>query len=83
MSITFVWLALMLSRYLRTSLWKKLLRTVNDLFSNNFYCGKISRKDLYDLLKLAAAESFLKTNFRSCNGLTSWSHNFEHLSLSL
>ena len=56
---------------------------VNDLFSNNFYCGKISRKDLYDLLKLAATESFLKTNFRSCNGLTSWSHNFEHLSLSL
>ena len=26
----------------------------NSLFSNNFYSGKLSRKDLYDLLKLAA-----------------------------
>ena len=30
---------------------------VNDLFSNNFYSGKLSRKDLYELLKLAATES--------------------------
>ena len=30
---------------------------VNDLFSNNFYSGKLSRKDLYDLLKLATTES--------------------------
>ena len=29
----------------------------NDLFSNNFYSGKLSRKDLYDLLKLATTES--------------------------
>ena len=33
MSITFVWLALMLSRYLQTSLWKKLLRTVSTIYS--------------------------------------------------
>ena len=30
---------------------------VNDLFTNNFYSGKLSRKDLYDLLKLATTES--------------------------
>ena len=30
---------------------------VNDLFSNNFYSGKLSRKDLYKLLKLATIES--------------------------
>ena len=30
---------------------------VNDLFSNNFYSGKLSRKDLYDLLKPATTES--------------------------
>ena len=30
---------------------------VNDLFSNNFYSGKLSRKDLHDLLKLATIES--------------------------
>ena len=30
---------------------------VNDLFSNNFYSGKLSRKDLYKLLRLATVES--------------------------
>ena len=30
---------------------------VNDLFCNNFYSGKLSRKDLYDILKLATTES--------------------------
>ena len=30
---------------------------VNDLFSNNFYLGKLSRKDLYELFKLATTES--------------------------
>ena len=30
---------------------------VNDLFSNNFYNGKLSRKDLYELPKLATTES--------------------------
>ena len=30
---------------------------VNDLFSSNFYSGKLSRKQLYELLKLAATES--------------------------
>ena len=29
----------------------------NDLFSNNFYIGKLSRKDLYELLKLTLSES--------------------------
>ena len=31
---------------------------VTDLFSNNFYIGKLSRKDLYELLKLATTELF-------------------------
>ena len=30
---------------------------VNDLFSSNVYSGKLSRKDLYDLLKVATTES--------------------------
>ena len=30
---------------------------INDLFSNDFYSGKLSRKDLYDLLTLATTES--------------------------
>ena len=30
---------------------------VNNLFSNNFHGGKLSRKDLYDLLQLATTES--------------------------
>ena len=30
---------------------------VNNLFSNNGYSGKLSRKDLYELLKLATTES--------------------------
>ena len=33
MIITLTWLALMLSRYLPTSLWKKLLRTVSTIYS--------------------------------------------------
>ena len=36
---------------------------VNDLFSNNFYSGKLSRKDFYKLLKLEATESsFISDN---------------------
>ena len=31
---------------------------VNDLFCTDFYSGKLSRKDLYDLLKIATTESF-------------------------
>ena len=31
---------------------------VNYLYSNNFCSGKLSRKDLYELLKLATSESF-------------------------
>ena len=30
---------------------------VNDLFSNNFNSGKLGRKELYELLKLATTES--------------------------
>lgn len=32
---------------------------VNDLISNNFYSGKLTRKGLHDLLKLATNESSL------------------------
>ena len=34
-----------------------IMNCVNDLSSNNFYSGKSSRKDLYELLKLATTES--------------------------
>ena len=34
-----------------------IMNCVNDLSSNNFYSGKSSRKDLYQLLKLATTES--------------------------
>ena len=30
----------------------------NLLFSNNFYSGKLSKKDFYDLLRLATTESY-------------------------
>ena len=30
----------------------------NYLYTNNFYIGKLNRKDLYELLKLATTESF-------------------------
>ena len=39
------------------SLEETIKNCVNDLFSNNFYSGKLSRKDLYDLLKMATTES--------------------------
>ena len=35
------------------SLEETIKNCVNNLFSNNFYSGKLSRKYLYDLLKLA------------------------------
>ena len=36
---------------------------VNDLFSNNFYSGKLSRKDFYELLRLETTESsFISDN---------------------
>ena len=51
---------------------------VNDLlFSNNFYSGKLSRKDLYDLLKLATTESpFIFDNklYRQIDGVVMGSH---------
>ena len=34
-----------------------ILSCVNDFFSNNFYSGKLTRKNLYDLLQLATTES--------------------------
>ena len=40
---------------------------VNDLFSNSFCSGKLSRKDLCELLKLATTKS-------SCSGFTFSSH---------
>ena len=47
-----------MSRYLPASIWKKLLITVSAIYSPIiFYSGKISRKDLYDLLKVATTES--------------------------
>ena len=33
------------------------IKNCQRLFSNNFYSGKLSRKDLYELLKLATTKS--------------------------
>ena len=41
------------------SLEESIKNCVNDLFSNSFYNDKVSRKDLYDLLKIATTESSL------------------------
>ena len=45
---------------------------VNDLFYNNFYSGKLSRKDLHDLLKLATTKLFFIFNnklYKQTNGV--------------
>ena len=44
------------SLFINIPLEETIKNCVNDLFSNNFYSGKLSRKDLYDLLKLATTE---------------------------
>ena len=53
MIITYLWLA----RTLIIPLEETIKNCVNDLFSNKFYSGKLSRKDLYELLKLETTES--------------------------
>ena len=45
------------SLFTNIPLEETLKNCVNDLFSNNFYSGKLIRKDLHDLLKLATTES--------------------------
>ena len=45
------------SLFTNITLEETIMNCVNDLFSNNFYSGKLSRKDLYKLLKLATIES--------------------------
>ena len=45
------------SLFTNISLEETIKNCVNDLFSNNFSGGKLRRKDLYELLKLAATES--------------------------
>ena len=58
MTVTFISLVLIMSRYLPASLWKKLLVTVLAIYSPIIsYSGKISTKYLYDLFKVAATES--------------------------
>ena len=44
------------SLFTNIALEETIKNCVNDLFCNNFYSGKISRKDLYDLLKLVTTE---------------------------
>ena len=63
---------------------------VNNLLSKNFYSGKLSIKDLYDLLKLVTTESsFIFDNELHkqidgvYNGMIFMSHNGQCLSLSL
>ena len=45
------------SLFTKIPLEETIKNCVNDLFSNNFYSGKLSRKDLHDLLKPATTES--------------------------
>ena len=45
------------SLFINIPLEETIMNYVNQLFSNNFYNSKLSRKDLYDLLKLATTES--------------------------
>ena len=45
------------SLFIKIPLEETIKNCANDLFSNNFYSGKLSRKDLHDLLKLATTES--------------------------
>ena len=53
------------SLFMNIPLEETIKNCVNDLFSNDFYSVKLSRKDLYKLLKLATTESlsFLIINF--------------------
>ena len=39
---------------------------VNNIFSNIFCSGKLTRNDVYDLLKLAATESFFIFDNKLC-----------------
>ena len=45
------------SLFTNITLEKTINNCVNDLFFNNFYRGKLSRKGIYDLIKLATTES--------------------------
>ena len=42
--------------FMNVPLEETIKNCVNDLFSNNFYSDKLSRKDLYELLKLVTTE---------------------------
>ena len=45
------------SLFTNIPLEETIMNYVNDLFSNNFYGGKLSRKDLHNLVKIATTES--------------------------
>ena len=69
MSITFVWLALMLSRYLQTSLWKKLLRTVSTIYSPIiFIVVKLVEKTYMICSNLQQLNHFWKQTFGAAMG---------------
>ena len=51
------------SLFMNIPLEETIKNCVSDLFSNNFYSGKLSRKELYELLKLETIEpSFIFDN---------------------
>ena len=72
--IAFIWRALMLICYLLTSLWNN--NCDNDLFSSNFYSCKLTRNDLYDLLKQQQLNHhlFLTINFATKLTQLEWVH---------
>ena len=60
------------SLFTNISLEETIKNCVNDLFSNNLYSGKLTTKDLYDLLKLASTKSsfiFGKRLYKQIDGV--------------
>lgn len=58
--------------FTKISLEETIKNCLNDLFSINFYNDKLTRKDLYDLLKLATTESsfiFDKKTYKQIHGV--------------
>lgn len=58
--------------FTKISLEETIKNCLNDLFSINFYNDQLTRKDLYDLLKLATTESsfiFDKKTYKQIHGV--------------
>ena len=54
------------SLFINTPLEETIKNCVNHLFSINFYSGRLTGKDLYELLKLVTTESFFIVENKVC-----------------